>query len=92
MGRIAAGTVPAVPEAGFLAIYIAEVVQRGIAPELPVFQQVKDVLIGLQVERLDRTVGKIDEDLEGVALVPRCPTAAELPLGDLRVAGRDGED
>ena len=92
MGRIAAGAVPAVPEAGFLAVDIAEVVQGGFAPELPVFQQVNDVLIWLQVERLDRTVDKIDKDVEGVALIPRHATAAQLPLCYLSVAGRDGEE
>ena len=92
MGRIATSAVPAVPKARLLAIDVAEIVQGGVAPELPVVEQVDDVLLRLQVERLDRTVGKIDEDLEGVALVPRHTTTAELPLCYLSMAGGDGED
>ena len=44
---ISSGAAPAVPEARLLAVFVAEVIVGGHAPELPVFQQMQDVLLGL---------------------------------------------
>ena len=46
----------------------------------------------LQVARLDRASREVDEDLEGIALVPGHTATAQLPLFDLGVDGCCYED